>query len=59
MIGRSVNNQLERSKPLNDLDDKLFDFEKQVDPNANLLEYIRKNRSKFYFCGLMTDPRAT
>jgi hypothetical protein len=51
--------QLELSKPLDDLDDKLFDFEKQVDLDAKLSDYIRKNRSKFYFCGLVTDPTAT
>jgi hypothetical protein len=51
--------QLERSKPLDDLDAKLFEFEKQVDLDTRLMHYIRKNRNKFYFFGLVTDPRVT
>ena len=51
--------QLENSLALDDLDDKLFLFEQEVDLDAKLMAYIRKNRRQFYFSGLVDDPRAT
>ena len=50
---------METGKQLDDLDYKLFELENQVDLDAKLMDYIRKNRNKFYFFGLVIDPRAT
>jgi len=41
-----------------DLDERLFALEKKIDLNERLLNYIRKHRAKFYFSGLVDDPRA-
>lgn len=39
-----------------DLDERLFELEKQLDLETSLMDYIRKNRSKFYFSGDVINP---
>jgi hypothetical protein len=49
--------QLEKSKAaFEDLDDRLFDLEDKIEVEEKMLEYIRANRSKFYFSGKVSTP---
>lgn len=49
--------ELERSRPrFDDLDDKLFALEKKIDLDKKLIDYIRANRTKFYFSGSVKNP---
>ena len=49
--------QLDKLKPdFGDLDDRLYALEDKIDVENKLLEYIRANRSKFYFSGKVSVP---
>jgi Domain of unknown function (DUF4375) len=49
--------QLANGPSLDDLDEKLFALENDLDLDVQIMEYIRKNRKQFYFSGLVDDPR--
>ena len=49
--------QLEKTKTVfDDLDDRLYDLEDEIEVEEKFLEYIRANRTKFYFSGKVSTP---
>lgn len=49
--------QLERLAPkFDDLDDRIYALENEVDVDEKLMAFIRANRSKFYFAGKVHVP---
>lgn len=49
--------QLEKRKPdFGDLDDRLYALEDKVDEDKKIMEFIRANRTKFYFSGKVSVP---
>jgi hypothetical protein len=49
--------QLEKSKAeFGDLDDRLYELEDKIDEEKKFMEYIRANRTKFYFSGKIALP---
>jgi hypothetical protein len=60
MGGKPSKDRFERQKQLNklkpdfeDLDDKFYELEKKTDLDSVLLDYIKKNRTSFYFSGMI------
>jgi hypothetical protein len=51
------NDQMDTDEPeFDDLDTRFYALEESVDMDAKLMEYIRRNRSDFYFDGSVSIP---
>lgn len=50
--------EMEKYTPsFHDLDDLFYDFENRTDIDTMIMEYVRQNRSDFYFKGYVSVPK--